>query len=61
MSLVTRSWGTVVLLVVGGYQMMVWADEKEWRYRNDFGDKYKKKSYPLIPGYPTTKKNKKAK
>jgi very-long-chain enoyl-CoA reductase len=32
--------------------MIIWAQEKEKRYRLDFGDKYKPKKYPLIPGIP---------
>jgi len=48
--LVSRSFSTLVFLVVAGLQMAVWAKKKERRYRKDFGDKYQKKRFGLIPG-----------
>lgn len=49
-SMVTRSWSTVLFLVVAGAQMAVWGQKKERRYRKEFGDKYKKKRFAMIPG-----------
>jgi len=31
-------------------QMALWAKKKEMKYRNDFGDKYEKKRFVIIPG-----------
>ena len=51
-----------ILLVTGGnvatlifigfalYYMGIWAVGKEKRYRREFGDKYKKKRYRMLPG-----------
>lgn len=50
MCLITRSWSTVVFSAVGAGQMAIWAKGKERRYRKDFGDKYKKKRFALLPG-----------
>jgi very-long-chain enoyl-CoA reductase len=48
--LVNWSLSSVVFLVAAGGQMIVWAQKKERRYRKEFGDKYKKKRFALIPG-----------
>jgi very-long-chain enoyl-CoA reductase len=48
--MVTRSWSTALFLVVAGAQMAVWGQKKERRYRKEFGDKYKKKRFAMIPG-----------
>ncbi|MCJ1411065.1 3-oxo-5a-steroid 4- dehydrogenase [Ptychographa xylographoides] len=48
--LVTRDLAAVIFLVVSVGQMAPWAKKKERNYRNEFGDKYKKKRYSLIPG-----------
>lgn len=50
MFLVNRSWTTVVFAVVAVAQMAVWAKKKERRYRKEFGDKYKKKRFSILPG-----------
>jgi hypothetical protein len=42
----------VLFVIVGLGQMAIWAEGKEKRYRLYFGDKYKPKKYPLIPGIP---------
>jgi very-long-chain enoyl-CoA reductase len=48
--LVNWSLSTVVFLVAAAAQMGVWAKKKERRYRHEFGDKYKKKRYAMLPG-----------
>ncbi|KAI9681279.1 MAG: 3-oxo-5a-steroid 4- dehydrogenase [Caeruleum heppii] len=48
--LVTRSWGTVVFVLVAVGQMMAWAKKKENKYRRDFGDRYTKKKHAMFPG-----------
>ncbi|KAG4029292.1 hypothetical protein MFRU_016g00490 [Monilinia fructicola] len=49
MILVTKSWSTVIFTIVGTAQMRQWAIKKERQYRDDFGDKYKKKRNALFP------------
>jgi very-long-chain enoyl-CoA reductase len=44
------SWGVLIFLVVSVLQMGQWAAKKERRYRKEFGDKYKKKRYTMLPG-----------
>lgn len=44
------SWSIMIFIIVGAGTMMVWAKQKEARYRKEFGDKYKKKRYAMIPG-----------
>jgi very-long-chain enoyl-CoA reductase len=48
--LVNRSLSTVLYLVIGTAQMAIWAKKKEKRYIQDFGDKYKRKRYVILPG-----------
>lgn len=48
--LVTWSLSTAVFLVVAGVQMAAWGKKKERRYRKEFGDKYKRKSFVILPG-----------
>ncbi|KIW06460.1 uncharacterized protein PV09_02902 [Verruconis gallopava] len=48
--IVTRSWSTFFFLVVAAAQMAAWAMKKERRYRKEFGDKYKKKRFVMLPG-----------
>lgn len=50
MCLVTLSWTTVLFTAVAGTTMALWAWKKEKRLRKEFGDKYKKKRFALIPG-----------
>jgi very-long-chain enoyl-CoA reductase len=52
LSLVTGSLSQAIFTVAGWYQMQEWAQGKEKRYRQEFGDKYKPKRYPLTPGLP---------
>ncbi|KAG0646127.1 enoyl reductase [Hyphodiscus hymeniophilus] len=47
--LVTKSASTVLFLVLACWQMQQWAVKKEKALRAEFGDKYKKKRYPMIP------------
>jgi len=44
------SWGVLIFLVVAVVQMAQWASKKERRYRKEFGDKYKKKRFTMLPG-----------
>lgn len=44
------SWGVLIFLVVSVAQMAQWAKKKERRYRKEFGDKYKKKRFAMLPG-----------
>lgn len=40
----------VLFTVVALVQMGLWAVKKEKRYRKEFGDKYKRKRYTMLPG-----------
>ncbi|WEW60824.1 3-oxo-5a-steroid 4- dehydrogenase [Emydomyces testavorans] len=44
------NWSVLLFTVVGSATMMRWASQKERRYRREFGDKYKKKRYVMLPG-----------
>ncbi|KAE8352380.1 3-oxo-5-alpha-steroid 4-dehydrogenase-domain-containing protein [Aspergillus coremiiformis] len=44
------SWSVLFFITVGGAQMAAWAKKKERRYRKEFGDKYKRKSFVMLPG-----------
>ena len=48
--LVTRSLSTLLFLTVAVGYMGAWAKGKERRYRREFGDKYKKKRWVMLPG-----------
>ena len=48
--LVNGSLSTGLFALVAGAQMALWARKKEGRYRKEFGDKYKKKRYAMLPG-----------
>ncbi|CAJ2511724.1 Uu.00g073490.m01.CDS01 [Anthostomella pinea] len=48
--LVTRSPTLVVFIAIGIYYMYIWGVGKEKAYRKEFGDKYKKKRYVMLPG-----------
>ncbi|KAI1329365.1 3-oxo-5-alpha-steroid 4-dehydrogenase-domain-containing protein [Xylariaceae sp. FL0255] len=48
--LVTRSPTLVVFILIGTYYMYIWGVGKEKAYRKEFGDKYKKKRYVMLPG-----------
>ncbi|KAL8707321.1 MAG: hypothetical protein Q9220_007633 [cf. Caloplaca sp. 1 TL-2023] len=47
---VTRSWSTVLFVQVALAQMGIWAVKKEARYRKEFGGKYKRKRWVMLPG-----------
>jgi very-long-chain enoyl-CoA reductase len=49
--LTSRSWSVVVFIAFGIMQMAAWAKNKERAYRKEFGDKYKKKRYTMLPGF----------
>lgn len=49
-SLVSWSLSTVLFAVVALGQMGLWAKKKESRYRKEFGAKYQKKTFTMIPG-----------
>ena len=44
------SLAVLVFMAVSVAQMMAWAKKKENRYRKEFGDRYKKKRYTMLPG-----------
>jgi len=44
------SLSTLIFVIVAVGQMAVWAKKKESRYRKEFGDKYSKKKFGMIPG-----------
>ena len=44
------SHSVLLFTIVSVGQMMPWAKKKENRYRKEFGDKYKKKRYAMLPG-----------
>ena len=44
------SWGVLIFLVAAVYLMGKWAKKKERRYRKEFGDKYKRKRFTMLPG-----------
>lgn len=48
--LVNWSLSTGLFVVVAVAQMAVWAKKKERQYRRDFGDKYKRKRFAILPG-----------
>jgi very-long-chain enoyl-CoA reductase len=49
-ALINWSLSTVLFIVFAVGQMGVWAWKKERRYRKEFGDKYKRKRYAILPG-----------
>ncbi|KAL2857901.1 3-oxo-5-alpha-steroid 4-dehydrogenase-domain-containing protein [Aspergillus pseudoustus] len=44
------SWSVLFFIVVAAAQMALWAQKKERRYRKEFGDKYKRKRFAMLPG-----------
>ena len=50
MLLITRSLSTALFAAVSIGQMALWAPKKEKTLRKDFGDKYKRKRYTMLPG-----------
>ncbi|KAH7075935.1 3-oxo-5-alpha-steroid 4-dehydrogenase-domain-containing protein [Paraphoma chrysanthemicola] len=49
-ALVNWSLSTVIFIILAVGQMGAWAWKKERRYRKEFGDKYKRKRYAILPG-----------
>lgn len=49
--LASRDWTVVVFICTGIGQMASWAKGKESAYRKEFGDRYKKKRYTMLPGF----------
>ncbi|ATY59149.1 3-oxo-5-alpha-steroid 4-dehydrogenase [Cordyceps militaris] len=48
--IVSRDWAVALSIAIGGAQMYIWAKGKEKAYRQEFGDKYKKKRFVMLPG-----------
>lgn len=48
--IVSRDWSVALFILVGTSYMYTWARGKERAYRKEFGDKYKKKRYVMLPG-----------
>jgi very-long-chain enoyl-CoA reductase len=48
--LISRSWAVVAFISVGISYMRSWSRGKEKALRQEFGDKYKKKRYTMLPG-----------
>jgi Predicted membrane protein len=48
--LVSRSWAVVVFICTGIIYMRAWSRDKEKALRKEFGDRYKKKRYTMLPG-----------
>ncbi len=48
--LVSRSWAVVAFICTGIIYMRSWSRGKEKMLRNEFGDRYKKKRYTMLPG-----------
>ncbi|KAH8678150.1 steroid alpha reductase family protein [Xylariales sp. PMI_506] len=48
--LISRSPSVALFIVVGSSYMYTWGWGKEKAYRKEFGDKYKKKRYVMLPG-----------
>lgn len=46
----SRDWTVAVFIALGTFQMSDWARAKERAYRKEFGDRYKKKRYTMLPG-----------
>ncbi|KAL4872958.1 hypothetical protein BDV12DRAFT_114394 [Aspergillus spectabilis] len=44
------SWSVLFFIVVAAGQMVLWAQKKERRYRKEFGEKYKRKKFVMLPG-----------
>ncbi|KAI1107404.1 3-oxo-5-alpha-steroid 4-dehydrogenase-domain-containing protein [Jackrogersella minutella] len=48
--IVTRSPSLLLFITIGSYYMYIWGWGKEKTYRKEFGDKYKKKRFVMLPG-----------
>lgn len=49
-AMVSWSLSTVLFIVVAGVQMGSWAKKKEIKYRKEFGGRYQRKAFAMIPG-----------
>ena len=49
-TLVSFNWATAVFTIISFVQMALWGKKKERKYRQEFGDKYKRKRYSIMPG-----------
>lgn len=45
-----RSLSTGLFTIIAGAQMAAWARKKESRYRREFGSRYKRKRFAMLPG-----------
>ncbi|KAE8378299.1 3-oxo-5-alpha-steroid 4-dehydrogenase-domain-containing protein [Aspergillus bertholletiae] len=45
------SWSVLMFIIIGSVQMGIWARKKERRYREEFGDRYKRKRFVMLPGF----------
>lgn len=50
MIVASRDWSVAAFIAMGTFQMSTWAKGKERAYRKEFGDKYKKKRFVMLPG-----------
>ncbi|KAJ4306758.1 3-oxo-5a-steroid 4- dehydrogenase [Collariella sp. IMI 366227] len=48
--LISRSWAVVLFICTGVIYMRSWSRGKEKALRKEFGDRYKKKRYTMLPG-----------
>ncbi|KAK3986648.1 very-long-chain enoyl-CoA reductase [Cladorrhinum sp. PSN332] len=48
--LISRSWAVVAFICTGIIYMRSWSRGKEKALRKEFGDRYKKKRYTMLPG-----------
>ena len=49
-AIVARSLSVLLFILVSSTQMALWARKKEGRYRREFGARYHRKKYVMIPG-----------
>jgi len=48
--MISRSWAVLLFICTGVVYMRQWSRDKEKALRKEFGDKYKKKKYTMLPG-----------
>jgi very-long-chain enoyl-CoA reductase len=48
--IVSRDWTVALFISIGAAQMFTWAKGKERAYRKEFGDRYRKKRFAILPG-----------
>ncbi|PGG98334.1 hypothetical protein AJ79_08901 [Helicocarpus griseus UAMH5409] len=44
------NWSVAIFIIIACAPMITWAKQKERKYRSDFGDKYKRKRFAMLPG-----------